>query len=78
MAKKSVTRKQKSAQSNDPKARNGTGGELHQAAGNDIPALTTQQGTPVADDQNSLEDWHSRTDRAGRLSFSREDLPFRS
>jgi len=55
MAKKSVTRKQKSAQSNVPKARNGTGGELHQVAGNDIPAMTTQQGTPVADDQNSLK-----------------------
>ena len=55
MAKKSVTRKQKSAQSNDPKARSGTGGELHQVAGNDIPAMTTQQGTPVADDQNSLK-----------------------
>src|SRR6204780_1363309 len=54
MAKKSVTRKQKPAQLDDQKARNGTGGELHQVAGNDIPALTTQQGTPVADDQNSL------------------------
>ena len=55
MAKKSVTRKQKPAQSDDQKARNGTGGELHQVAGNDIPAMTTQQGTPVADDQNSLK-----------------------
>jgi catalase len=54
MAKKSVTRKQKPAPSNDEKGRNGIGGELHQVAGNDIPALTTQQGTPVADDQNSL------------------------
>jgi catalase len=54
MAKKSATRKQKPAQLNDQKARNGTGGELHQVAGNEIPALTTQQGTPVADDQNSL------------------------
>jgi len=32
----------------------GTGGELHQTAGGDTPVLTTQQGTPVSDDQNSL------------------------
>ena len=54
MAKKSATRKQKPAQLHDQKARNGKGGELHQVAGNDVPTLTTQQGTPVADDQNSL------------------------
>ena len=54
MAKKSVNRKLKPAQLNDPKARSGTGGELRQVAGNGIPALTTQHGTPVADDQNSL------------------------
>src|ERR1700733_5540674 len=33
----------------------GKGGELHQTAGADVPALTTQQGTPVSDDQNSLK-----------------------
>ena len=38
----------------DQKILRGTGGELHQTAGGDIPTLTTQQGTPVADDQNSL------------------------
>ena len=32
----------------------GDGGELHQLAGGDVPTLTTQQGIPVADDQNSL------------------------
>src|SRR5450432_1734462 len=32
----------------------GKGGELHQTAGGDVPVLTTQQGTPVSDDQNSL------------------------
>lgn len=32
----------------------GAGGETHQTATGDIPTLTTQQGTPVADDQNSL------------------------
>nr|WP_269769480.1 catalase [Roseomonas rubea] len=29
-------------------------GEIHQISGGDVPALTTQQGMPVADDQNSL------------------------
>ncbi len=32
----------------------GNGGELHQLPGGDSPVLTTQQGVPVADDQNSL------------------------
>jgi catalase len=48
----------------------GKGGETHQQAGGDVPVLTTQQGVPVADDQNSLrigargptalEDFHFR------------------
>jgi catalase len=33
----------------------GKGGELHQTAEGDVPVLTTQQGTPVFDDQNSLK-----------------------
>ncbi|GBQ79453.1 catalase [Gluconacetobacter johannae DSM 13595] len=33
----------------------GAGGETHQGAGGEVPVLTTQQGTPVADDQNSLK-----------------------
>jgi catalase len=47
-----------------------SGGELHQTSGADVPILTTQQGTPVSDDQNSLragargptllEDFHLR------------------
>ena len=32
----------------------GQGGELQQQAGGDHPVLTTQQGIPVADNQNSL------------------------
>jgi len=32
----------------------GNGGETHQIAGDDVETLTTQQGIPVADDQNSL------------------------
>ena len=30
------------------------GGELHQSASGDHPALTTNQGVPVSDNQNSL------------------------
>ncbi len=33
----------------------GRGGETHQTAGDEVPVLTTQQGVPVADDQNSLK-----------------------
>ena len=33
----------------------GTGGEWRQAAGGDHPVLTTNQGQPIADDQNSLK-----------------------
>src|SRR6202046_239524 len=33
----------------------GAGGEIHQTAGPEVPLLTTQQGTPVSDDQNSLK-----------------------
>ena len=39
----------------DAEIQRGPGGETHQTAGGDAPALlTTQQGMPVADDQNSL------------------------
>ena len=47
-----------------------TGGETHQTAGGNVPVLTTAQGVPVSDDQNSLrvgprgpgllEDFHLR------------------
>src|SRR5579862_1982084 len=33
----------------------GKAGELHQTANEEVHALTTQQGTPVSDDQNSLK-----------------------
>ena len=33
----------------------GSGGETHQTASGNIPVLTTQQGIPVADDQNTLK-----------------------
>ena len=46
------------------------GGETHQVAGGDRPRLTTQQGIPVADDQNTL--------RAGERGPSLlEDFHFR-
>lgn len=38
----------------DQKMVRGNGGELHQIAEGDTPVLTTAQGGPVADDQNSL------------------------
>jgi len=54
----------------DQKVRQGHGGEYHQTAAGDTPVLTTNQGVPVADDQNSLrigergptalEDFHFR------------------
>src|SRR5712672_234825 len=48
----------------------GEGGETHQVAGGDVSVLTTQQGTPVADDQNSL-----RVGRRGPTAL--EDFHFR-
>jgi catalase len=39
----------------DQKLDRGEGGELHQFAEGDVPVLTTAQGGPVSDDQNSLK-----------------------
>ncbi|UDL89332.1 catalase [Mesorhizobium sp. PAMC28654] len=39
----------------DQKLVRGEGGELHQHAGGSTPVLTTAQGGPVSDDQNSLK-----------------------
>jgi len=39
----------------DQKLERGNGGELHQIAEGDAPVLTTAQGVPVADDQNTLK-----------------------
>ncbi|MEK1927985.1 MAG: catalase [Rhizobium giardinii] len=39
----------------DQKLVRGSGGELHQIAEGDAPVLTTAQGGPVADDQNTLK-----------------------
>ena len=38
----------------DPNAQPGNAGELHQRSGARHPALTTNQGVPISDDQNSL------------------------
>ncbi|MEW9614391.1 catalase C [Shinella sp. S4-D37] len=38
----------------DVKLKRGAGGELHQTAEDDTPVMTTAQGGPVVDDQNSL------------------------
>jgi catalase len=66
----SAPQKHKSAEYSDQTVPTGTAGEVHQAAGGDVPVLTTQQGVPVSDDQNSLrigargptalEDFHFR------------------
>src|SRR5258708_20095383 len=62
----------------------GSGGEIHQTSNGDNPALTTQQGVPVADDQNSLkigargptalEDFHFREKL---FHFDHERIPER-
>ena len=52
---KSTGDHRKAAQYGDEKVATGAGGETHQTAGGDAPVLTTQQGTPVSDDQNSLK-----------------------
>lgn len=48
----------------------GQGGELHQVAGGKTPTMTTAQGIPVADDQNSL-----RIGSRGPMAL--EDFQFR-
>jgi catalase len=62
----------------------GAGGEVHQTAGGGTPVLTTNQGVPVVDDQNSLkagargptllEDFHFREKL---LHFDHERIPER-
>ena len=52
---KRTTNPEKTATIHDTKLVRGHGGELHQIAEGDIPVLTTAQGGPVADDQNSLK-----------------------
>ena len=70
MAKNSGSPSSKPSTIHDPKLQRGAGGELHQVADGETPILTTAQGGPVSDDQNSLrigargptvvEDFHFR------------------
>ncbi len=74
----------KTAQYADQTASTGPGGEVHQTAGGDRPVMTTQQGTPISDDQNSLkigargptalEDFHFREKM---FHFDHERIPER-
>ncbi len=45
----------KAAQIDDQQVNRGHGGEIHQIAADDRETLTTAQGIPIADDQNSLK-----------------------
>lgn len=54
MAKTARGATNKRATIHDQKLARGNGGELHQIAEGDIPVLTTAQGGPVSDDQNTL------------------------
>ena len=54
MAKKSAPTDLKPAKIADAKIMRGSGGETHQIAGGDVAVMTTQQGIPVSDEQNSL------------------------
>jgi len=45
---------EKRASVSNGECRLGAGGEPHQVAGGNHPVLTTNQGTPISDHQNSL------------------------
>ncbi|MGE0644422.1 MAG: catalase [Nitrospira sp.] len=74
----------KTAQYADQTVSIGPGGEVRQTAGGDTPVMTTQQGTPISDDQNSLkvglrgptalEDFHFREKM---FHFDHERIPER-
>jgi catalase len=55
MAKKSKSANSKAVSLHDQRLIRGEGGELHQIATGDVSVLTTAQGGPVSDDQNSLK-----------------------
>ena len=55
MTSKTPNQKRKTVRLNDQKVIRGEGGEAHQNAGADVSQLTTQQGIPVSDDQNTLK-----------------------
>jgi len=55
MARQATETKRATAKIHDQTLLRGDGGELHQTRAGDVPALTTAQGAPVADDQNTLK-----------------------
>ena len=55
MARSSKRPSGKTVTIHDQKLLRGNGGELHQVAEGDVPVLTTAQGGPVTDDQNTLK-----------------------
>ena len=55
MATSTDPAKLSSAHIGEATIKRGPGGETHQIAEGNTPVLTTQQGIPVADDQNSLK-----------------------
>ncbi|MBS7536739.1 catalase, partial [Ancylobacter sonchi] len=55
MARKATTTQTSAAAIHDQTLLRGNGGELHQVAERDTPVMTTAQGGPVADDQNTLK-----------------------
>src|SRR6201981_2416714 len=55
MTHKASNGARKSVQIGEQKVMRGEGDETHQISGGDVPPLTTLQGGPVADDQNSLK-----------------------
>ena len=61
-----------------PATTTGLGGEPHQRAEAPAQVLTTNQGVPIADDQNSLQAVKRGPGPAGGLRPSREDHAFRS
>ena len=72
------------ATAGEPQTRVGEGGETHQTAGGDVAVMTTAQGVPVSDDQNTLrqgargpallEDFHFREKM---FHFDHERIPER-
>ncbi|WP_428030450.1 catalase [Ancylobacter sp.] len=84
MARKTKDSTGPTARIHDQTLLRGNGGELHQFAQGDTPVLTTAQGGPVADDQNTLkvgargpaliEDFHFREKM---FHFDHERIPER-
>ena len=82
--KRATTKDRTSAKYADQSVMIGAAGEVHQTAGGEVPVLTTQQGIPVSDDQNSLrigargptalEDFHFREKL---FHFDHERIPER-